>query len=247
MLPVTPNVTSYTLPPPIVNTTVPGTSVAHVPYDNVAPSVSSAQIDNNTRGNSNAPAQSAPPPPPALTTETTGYTPLASFTSAPAAGLGAQATFIAQLAGQDLSPESKGVLVEYEKMVANSNVKYMPSEAFKPQMEVNSLFGRILQNEKAQQSQAQQIQQAQTQAQASEITAVSNSAPVVEARPVARSAKPQANAVEAEAESTSNDSAPASEVTYVAPPTPRYITAYQSTATRVEHFQGSVDPTTEIA
>src|SRR5690348_10236021 len=108
MLPVVPNVTNYTLPTPIVNTTVPGTAVAHVPYDNVAPSVSSPQVDNNARGNSSAAnLPSAPPAPSAELPALTLYSPVLTE-AATGFNPGAQATFIAQLAGQDTSPETQG-------------------------------------------------------------------------------------------------------------------------------------------
>jgi len=239
MLPVVPNLSSYTLPTPIVNTTVPGTAITHVPYDNVAPSVSSASVDNNARGNSNsAPAPTAPPvaeAPPAQ------VTPLPSVLTGVPSGLNisAQATFIAQLAGQDTSPETQVILVQYEKMVANSNVKYAPSEAFRPQAEPSSVFGRMMQSEKAPTLAAQQ---AAAQTHSVEIATI-NAVAAVDPRPAARSAKAQANATE-----TSNEPAdePAPVATYSAPPPPRAIASYQATATRVASQQAP-DEAAEIA
>jgi len=138
----------YVPPPtPVTGTAVAGNSILHVPPDNVAPSVSSVQIHNNARGNSTAtPSNEAPEEivetveneevPQRVTTRSGGQ--LAS----------AQTTFLAQLAGQEDSPQANVILVQYEKLVAFSNVKYKPSNALKPEAEPAGIFGRIMQEEK---------------------------------------------------------------------------------------------------
>ncbi|MDE3038675.1 MAG: hypothetical protein KGJ21_09545, partial [Pseudomonadota bacterium] len=65
--------------------------------------------------------------------------------------INAQATFLAQLIGQDITipPETAGILVQYEKLDAYSQVKYKPSNAQKPQAAPSNVFSRILQEEHA--------------------------------------------------------------------------------------------------
>lgn len=245
MLPFVPNVSNFTLPPPIVNTTVPGTATVHVPYDNVAPSVSSAQINNNARGNSNAAAPPPVAPPVTDTPDLPQVTPLPSVLTGapPGVTLTAQATFIAQLAGQDTSPETQVILVQYEKMVTNSIVKYKPSFAFKPPDEPSSVFGRILLTEKQSTQAPQNIAQSIAKAQSAEIAAV-NSVTATAPAPSARSAKTTSNVTETD--NDVNSVAPAeAPAPYSAPPPPRAIAAYQVTASRLA-IQLPADAATEI-
>ncbi|MDE3060143.1 MAG: hypothetical protein KGJ06_03960 [Pseudomonadota bacterium] len=131
-----------TIQTPLVNTAMPGTAVVHPPYDNVAPSVSNAAIDNNARGNSTPPPSPDQPSADAPATDA-AFTALSSG-MAQATGLGAQATFLAQLMVQDGSSVTQRFLVEYQKLLSLSNVKYKPSNAMKPSPEPSSIFGRIL-------------------------------------------------------------------------------------------------------
>lgn len=149
-----PIVNSVVPPPPIqtpmVNTAVPGSTVVRVPHDNVPPSVSNAQVENNTRGNNGqqqiAEEQAAPPAPIAEGEE---FFIEHSYPNNPRT-VTAQTTFLAQLAAQmDDSPQAQVLLVQYEKLVAFSNVKYKPSNAMKPQAEPAGAFGKILQADKA--------------------------------------------------------------------------------------------------
>ena len=140
--------TNLYIQPPIVNTTTPGTTVLHVPPDNVAPSVSGAQVDNNTKGNNAAPQAVEEQ---VVLSEAAGT---ATFSVIPATtpssqSVSAQSAFIAQLAGQDTSQETHTILKQYEKLVEFSNVKYKPSNAFKPSSSPASVFGSILHQEKA--------------------------------------------------------------------------------------------------
>lgn len=241
MLPLTTNVTSYTVPPPIVNTAVPGTSVAHVPYDNVAPSVSSAQVDNNARGNNSARPQAAetPAPLPQLASESS-LAGLSYASSSAAAALPAQATFIAQLMGQDTSPATQVVLVEYEKMLSLSNVKYKPSDAAKPQAQPSGLFNRILQEEKAPAPTAQQVDSEPAHTLQ---VAAAYAAPTPEIRAVARPNKTPVAAVD----SPPSEGEALEPAAYVAPPPPRAVIAYAATATRIASFEPSAEATAAIA
>ena len=147
MLPIVANIYSTNpIQTPLVNTMLPGATVAHVPYDNVAPSVSNAQVENNTKGSSEAAAVTTgdqPPPEEAYAAPSPAAGDPANL------GTVAQATFLAQLMGQDGSPATQGILVEYEKLVSISNVKYKPSNAMKPPPAPAGVFGKILQQEKA--------------------------------------------------------------------------------------------------
>lgn len=134
------------VPVPIVNTTLPGTVVVHVPYDNVAPSISSAQVNNNASPNSEAAAaeeETATDQADAVSEEAQAAS---NATSNAAPSLpGPQATFLAQLLSQDGSPPVQTILVQYEKLNALGNVKYKPSNAFRPTQAPANTFGQLLQ------------------------------------------------------------------------------------------------------
>jgi len=131
---------------PLINTALPGSTVTHVPYDNVSPSVSNAQVENNSTSNGNIPAaaqQEAAAASDAQASEAFFATLNGTQQSQNA---GVQATFLAQLLAQDGSPEMHIILVQYEKLVALANVKYKPSNAGKPP-EPSNIFGQILHQE----------------------------------------------------------------------------------------------------
>lgn len=134
-------------PPPVINTMLPGATIAHVPYDNVAPSVSSAEINNNASNNNTPPPAPETAPENALSVDEAFTTYLTN--AGPALNINAQATFLAQLIGQDVTvpPETAGILVQYEKLNAFANVKYKPSNAQKPEAGPSNAFSRLLQEE----------------------------------------------------------------------------------------------------
>lgn len=153
MLPVT-AASAITTPPPIVNTTIPGTNEVHAPPTTVAPSFSTAQLDNNARGNTTTSRPQADVAP-----QSTGLSaPSPNVGVPPSASekytLGAQTNFLAQLIGQDITPSVQGVLVQYEKLVNIGNVKYKPSDAMKPQAQPSNLFSQILQQDTPEQAPA---------------------------------------------------------------------------------------------
>lgn len=135
-IPVTP-------PPSLVDTAIPDNSAQRVPYDNAQPPVSSPRTDPDARGNpqflSPLPAATAAPSAIAsLPTEARG------FAGAP---FGTPATLIAQLMGAPISSETgqlQVILQAYERIVANSQIKYRPSDATKPQVEPAGVFGKLL-------------------------------------------------------------------------------------------------------
>lgn len=205
MIPSVTIATSYVpTPPPVVNTTVPGSAILHVPYDNVAPSVSSVQINNNARGNSTATPSNAPAE---ELVDNSGEETAPQRNTARSGGplASAQTTFLAQLAGQDNSPQSNVILVQYEKLIAYSNVKYKPSNALKPEAEPAGVFGRILQQEKT----GVPVQEASrpAPAPAADQARIAQSAPVAEpqlAAPAPQRAKPAARTREAANEKLSS-------------------------------------------
>lgn len=146
MLPLS-NISNYSqIQVPLVNTAVPGSAVTHVPYDTVAPSVSNAQVDNNASPNN---VQTTAPQPTAQQVAGNGANPSsASIGQQQSQNTGLQTAFLTQLLAQDNSPETQTILVQYEKLVALGNVKYKPSNAFKPE-EPSSLFGQILHQEQS--------------------------------------------------------------------------------------------------
>lgn len=119
-------------PPPttLVNTPLPDTIAAvRVPPDNITPSFSNVQINNNARGNSGALVLAETPPPAAAASVSAG----AVATGGSLPGYGAPATFLAQLIGQNIAGAPlNGYLQQYETMIRNSLVKYGNSGAFAP-------------------------------------------------------------------------------------------------------------------
>jgi hypothetical protein len=150
MLPVINPISSIPLQTPLVATTMSDAIASlRVPPDNVAPSVSPASIDPNaSRGNSFTPMPEAAAAPTVATTPSIlGGTFLinsgAGFWASP------QATFLAQVIGQDLTAESRVVLVQYERIMRLGDVKYKPSNATLPMPDPAGIFGRLLQEEKS--------------------------------------------------------------------------------------------------
>lgn len=130
--------------PSLVATPLAGNFAQHVAPSNVPPSVSSVQINNNARGNGS-------------------YTPVTQIAQLAVpvvdgdAMTGAidgmasskiPATFLAQMIGQEVPPALQGtlsnVLAAYDQLVANSFVKYKPSNATVPAPAPAGVFGRIL-------------------------------------------------------------------------------------------------------
>lgn len=141
---------------PLVNTAILGSEATRVPYDNVAPSVSNAQVDNNTKGNSTPFASPAAPAPSSELSASAFALPSAAGTS-PVISL--PTNFIAQILGQDISGNldsvTRGILVAYERLVALSDVKYKPSNALKPSGGPAGAFSELVQqNPPVQQSAA---------------------------------------------------------------------------------------------
>lgn len=245
MLPV--SVTStITTPPPIVNTTTPGTNDVHTPPTIVAPSFSSPQADNNARGNNTRvalPEQqplSTPQAPPSSPAVGVPQSPADKFT------LGAQTNFLAQLIGQDITPSVQGVLVQYEKLVNISNVKYKPSDALKPQAQPSSLFGKLLQVENQAEPVAP-VPQDIDQPIAESTFASGNIRFTQEPDTINRSAKAHSFAQDLADE----EAAQAKQEAASAPVPPRGIKAYLSTASRVSaqslEDKSSEEPVSHVA
>lgn len=157
-------IASPTPPPPtLVATVLPGNNTLRVNADNVPPAVSNVEINNNNRGGGAAVAAAAQAPTAAAANAPAGFS-LSPFIYVTPTSLGvpAQTGFFAQLMSQDPSAQTSRVLVEYEQMVARSQVKYKPSDATRPEPEPASLFGKFLQQERgaAATPQPQQIETA---------------------------------------------------------------------------------------
>jgi len=145
MLPVINATSAIPTPPPIVNTTTPGTNETRVPPTTVAPSFSSPQVDYNARGNTTTarPKAQTVAPQPLIQINTRANVGVPQSV-AETFTLGAQTNFLAQLIGQDITPSVQGVLAQYEKLVNIGNVKYGPSDAFKPEEQPAGLFGKFI-------------------------------------------------------------------------------------------------------
>ena len=146
-----PTVNTVSVIPPattLVNTSVPGSIALRPPADSVAPSVSSAVIDNNARGNSTVLSSTVPGEAPAADIAE----PFSSLLSGGSADgiASAQTNFFAQLIGQGGGEDAHALLVVYEKLVEIAQVRYKPSNADLPAPEPSGVYGRILQQEKQQ-------------------------------------------------------------------------------------------------
>jgi hypothetical protein len=117
--------------PVLIATPIPNATAAlRVPPVNVAPSFSNEQVTNDLKGGRN--------PSPRVAPETAAaHQENASFAqtqgASPGPFVGSQATFLAQLISQDVSPQAIIYLAQYEKLISYGNVKYKPSNAGKPQ------------------------------------------------------------------------------------------------------------------
>lgn len=228
------------VPVSLAGATLPGSVVAHVPYDNVAPSISSAEVNNNASPNSEMATSDQAAAIQADANDGEQTSSAAANNAAQNQSGGAQATFIAQLISQDISPPAQTILVQYEKLVAISNVKYKPSNASKPAAAPSSAFGQILQQSKpavnVQPVQPVQPQPRQpvaaTPAAVSEEAVAANPEPVVlpQPRPPVQQ-RPVTVSV-----NTSKASANAA---------PQITSAYMATASRVT--AQSLETTTELA
>ncbi len=148
MLPlINTTLTSVTPQPSLVATPVPESNTLRVPPTAVAPPVSSAQIDPNASGNNQLLPQTTgtPSSPSAAIAQSLVVT---ANNLSPGAPIGAPATLLAQMIGQNLPPEAqnmlRGVLNEYEKIIVNSYVKYKPSNASLPRAEPAGAFSQML-------------------------------------------------------------------------------------------------------
>lgn len=134
-------------PPTLVSTPLPNSMALRVPYDNVPPSVSNTQLDNNTNGNHNAlPKASHPQTNLTINSETENFS-INTAARSQELIVNPQTVFLAQLAAGDISPEVRTIFAQYDKLVSYANVKYKPSNAGKP-TEPIGIFGQFLQKEK---------------------------------------------------------------------------------------------------
>ncbi len=149
--------------PTLVATTLPNSIALRVPSDNIAPSVSRPQLDNNASGNRNSlPKTEAPLSFVNANSAIENF----SISSLPANSASytanAQTSFLAQLAGGDISPEVRGIFVQYDKLVSFANVKYKPSNAGKP-VDPIGIFKTLLQLEHESEDNTQPIDLADVQ------------------------------------------------------------------------------------
>lgn len=142
MLPIAPSVVNINpIQTPLINTVLPGSDAVRVPYDSVAPSVSNAEIKNNTNGNGNTATGSGAN----VSANAESFATFPNFINPQNLQSSAQSTFLTQLLAQEsASPQAQIILVQYEKLVALATVKYKPSNALKPSVEPAGVFGKLL-------------------------------------------------------------------------------------------------------
>lgn len=148
MIPFNPSQTLTNVSAPIVTAPTTAPSSTPAPVNAVSPTFSIVQVADNARGNTtivantqgeeqNAPEKQLP----------SNNRPIINR----AGGLGGTINFLAQLIGQEASSSSRTVLVQYEKLVNLSTVKYKPSDAFKPQAQPNDVFSKIVIQQRSEQ------------------------------------------------------------------------------------------------
>ena len=134
-------------PPALTATALPNSIALRVPYDNVAPSVSSTQLDNNASSNNSQLPKTTAPQLSAAEESIAEKFNISVNSNFPSLTANAQTTFFTKLASGDISTETHGLFLQYEKLLSYANVKYKPSNAGKP-VEPIGIFGAILQQEK---------------------------------------------------------------------------------------------------
>jgi hypothetical protein len=117
----------------LVATPLPNTLALRVPSTDVAPSPSSAQIDNNASANSGFISEKISVAPLPIPLQTSAGLSAQNYVLAQTNGGAVQAEFLAQLASGDASPEVDKIFAQYEKLVKYGTVKYKPSDAGKPE------------------------------------------------------------------------------------------------------------------
>jgi|GEM_PF-2400123 len=146
MLTALPNLIPSAQPVGLANTHLPGTLEVRVAFETVAPSVANAQVQNNAQGNNTQVSAATAPP---LTLNIAGSSQAAFSLSAVDGGFETQSAFFAQVIAQQ--GDTSGVpdfFALYDKLAAFRQVRYQPSEAYKPPPEPVGIFGRILQQQK---------------------------------------------------------------------------------------------------
>lgn len=141
------NTINFLTSPTLVATTLPNSIALRAPYDSVAPSVSSAKLDNNASGNSISLPKSDESQLPVPANIATEKSFLSTNTNSASFAANAQTAFLTQLASGDISPEVYGIFVQYDRLISYANVKYKPSNAGKP-VDPVGLFSALLQLEK---------------------------------------------------------------------------------------------------
>lgn len=131
----------------LVATPLPNSIALRPPYDNVSPSVSSSQLDNNARGNRNSSSKENAPQTVIVNSASENFSTITSSTNSPSYTANAQTSFLTQLAAGDISAEVRGLFAQYDKLVSFANVKYKPSNAGKP-VDPIAIFKTLLQLEK---------------------------------------------------------------------------------------------------
>lgn len=140
------NTINIPAPATLVATPLPNSIALRAPYDNVSPSVSSSQLDNNARGNRNYLPKENVQQTIVANTSVESFSAGSSQTNLPSYSANAQTSFLTQLAAGDISAEVRGLFAQYDKLVSYANVKYKPSNAGKP-TEPISMFKTLLQLE----------------------------------------------------------------------------------------------------
>lgn len=131
----------------LVATPLPNSIALRAPYDNVSPSVSSSQLDNNARGNRNSLPKENASQTVIVNSSAENFSASSSQTNSTSYTANAQTSFLTQLAAGDISAEVRGLFAQYDKLVSYANVKYKPSNAGKP-VDPIAIFKTLLQLEK---------------------------------------------------------------------------------------------------
>ncbi len=136
------------LPQPLtlVATPLPNSIAMRAPYDNIMPSISSSELNNNASNKNGSSQQRIQQPTIQIPVSNNQEIFSVNNTNSTPPITTAQTIFLAQLASGDISPEIRTIFAQYDKLVSYSNVKYKPSNAGKPS-EPSGMFSNFLKEE----------------------------------------------------------------------------------------------------
>jgi len=142
MFPMTPNVpqlVSLAPQPAFTAIAAPEPSIGRLPFAFISATTAAPELHNNAHGGQLASTAGGLPSMAAtIAAGAGGAAPLAS------GPLSFPTLFLAQMLGQDFGPEAQNIIIDYEKLMRFSAVKYKPSDALLPKSDPAGQFSDLL-------------------------------------------------------------------------------------------------------